>query len=959
MKSAELRSFRKYTREAGTTLPASGKKNWFLSIIMIAIASLLLSIISGPALVFAESSGIYWTDYASEPTLSGTTYTITSAGQLAWVAKQVNAGNDFAGYTIEISDGLSSIDLSAHYWEPIGYTTYGANVDRTFSGTFNGNKIPISNLKIGTSENPESKLYYVGLFGYTKKAEIKNTRITNAAVYYSQNSSLSTAGTLIGYAYASTITDCSSTGNVTCGDAAVAGGLAGRLDSCVAKDSWSLCAVTVETSADPAYVTQYAGGFAGAVNNSTISGCFHTTGNVQSDEGRAHVGGLIGNAESVVGSYADGCFYSDTVLIKNCYATGNVTGGAASAVGGLAGSVINGFVTGSHASVRVTGGDTNTEGTDDTSFVGGLVGYACTVDREGNPDLVVTDCYATGEVSGTINCSVGGLAGFSSDLTDCHATGSVTGGNGSNVGGLAGCAEDVTDCYAIGNVVSTSTGYYIDLGGLAGDVDNVTNCYATGNVKGEEFCRIGGLAGYTVGDIKNSYATGSVITEGEAIDAGGLAGMVDGAGNDLINSCATGNVSIERGRAGGLAAEIVGNIVNCYAAGAASSAEPDRQLGGLLFSGMYGTSVSPAYWNSDTNSIGVVDCQDDFDYHTGTEIKFVDTSTGVPSAYMQSSAFVDALNAFAGSHAGLKEWSLGNDSYPTLEGVGNGGNETPVTSVSLNKSTVSVNSTSPVTLTAAISPSKATIQNVAWRSSDPAVAAVSYLGVVTGVTNGTVVVTATTVDGGYTAFCTVTVTMNSEIPVGQTAIPVIIGIPTEGDINVHGTATLGASIVLSINGIEQPAVIADASTGSWNVTGLTLVAGDNISVTAQITGETVSAAATATVAAKVDECFIATAAFGSKFDWPVALLRHFRDQYLLTNSVGTAFVNFYYQNSPPIAAFIAGSQPLKALVRVLLAPVIAIVYMIYHPMLMGIAMFIIFLICLYWLRRRYIFSIAP
>ncbi|MGI6299754.1 MAG: hypothetical protein ACOX52_01640 [Verrucomicrobiota bacterium] len=24
-----------------------------------------------------------------------------------------------------------------------------------------------------------------------------------------------------------------------------------------------------------------------------------------------------------------------------------------------------------------------------------------------------------------------------------------------------------------------------------------------------------------------------------------------------------------------------------------------------------------------------------------------------------------------------------------------------------------------------------------------------------------------------------------------------------------------------------------------------------------------------------DECFIATAAFGSKFDWPVSLLRHF------------------------------------------------------------------------------------
>ena len=81
----------------------------------------------------------------------------------------------------------------------------------------------------------------------------------------------------------------------------------------------------------------------------------------------------------------------------------------------------------------------------------------------------------------------------------------------------------------------------------------------------------------------------------------------------------------------------------------------------------------------------------------------------------------------------------------------------------------------------------------------------------------------------------------------------------------------------------------------------------------------------------VDECFIATAAFGSKFTWPVALLRHFRDEYLLTNSWGTTFVNFYYHNSPPIASYIADSEPLKVLVRMLLLPFIALVYLIFHP----------------------------
>lgn len=83
----------------------------------------------------------------------------------------------------------------------------------------------------------------------------------------------------------------------------------------------------------------------------------------------------------------------------------------------------------------------------------------------------------------------------------------------------------------------------------------------------------------------------------------------------------------------------------------------------------------------------------------------------------------------------------------------------------------------------------------------------------------------------------------------------------------------------------------------------------------------------------IDECFIATAAFGSKFEPAVVLLRQFRDQFLLSNKPGTAFVNFYYHNSPPIARMIAQSEPLKIGVRILLTPIIAIVYMFFHPVL--------------------------
>jgi len=105
-----------------------------------------------------------------------------------------------------------------------------------------------------------------------------------------------------------------------------------------------------------------------------------------------------------------------------------------------------------------------------------------------------------------------------------------------------------------------------------------------------------------------------------------------------------------------------------------------------------------------------------------------------------------------------------------------------------------------------------------------------------------------------------------------------------------------------------------------------------------------------------DQCFIATAAFGSKYSWPVALLRHFRDQYLLTNSLGSAFVKFYYLHSPPLAAYIVGKAWLKQLVRVVLAPLVAAVYLLYHPGCLFWLFALIALLIIY--RRQYRRSLA-
>ena len=69
-------------------------------------------------------------------------------------------------------------------------------------------------------------------------------------------------------------------------------------------------------------------------------------------------------------------------------------------------------------------------------------------------------------------------------------------------------------------------------------------------------------------------------------------------------------------------------------------------------------------------------------------------------------------------------------------------------------------------------------------------------------------------------------------------------------------------------------------------------------------------------------CFIATAAYGSYLNPHVKILQDFRDELLISNSLGRKFVYLYYQFGPRIADHIGKYGFLQFLVRQMLLPLI-------------------------------------
>ncbi len=64
-----------------------------------------------------------------------------------------------------------------------------------------------------------------------------------------------------------------------------------------------------------------------------------------------------------------------------------------------------------------------------------------------------------------------------------------------------------------------------------------------------------------------------------------------------------------------------------------------------------------------------------------------------------------------------------------------------------------------------------------------------------------------------------------------------------------------------------------------------------------------------------DDCFIATAAYGTPLASEINILRKWRDEKLQNARLGRQIITFYYRNSPPIADFIRQRQKLRQVAR--------------------------------------------
>lgn len=461
-------------------------------------------------------------------------YIISNAADLAGLSVIVNGLSTYANKAysfkdkyIEIADN-ATIDLAAHEWTPIGtkLNVYGGDIPvpggsfsttsttAWFKGHFDGNNVPIKNLRITDSDSD-----VVGLFGYALEAVIENVKLEDAYISAVDVMDGTYVGGIVALSDGSTVQGCTvvsgliTAKNDSSGTSGYVGGIVGTngkslYPSAFQSDNASHVAACTN-GAKIISATQYTGGIVG------ING----TANTSQTNVYCTVTGCINQGQIEVSSgskfYAGGIAGGNLTTITNCKNEAdvkNTTGHAAGIAGYFEGRAA--YIA-DDANVLIQNCE-NTGAISGYSYVGGIVAYSYS-----GTDAAIAKCTNSGAIaslSGSAgNPEMGGIAGRVGSsggkftITNCVNTGSVSGeisettpsSSGTNtVGGLVGTLRtsfEISNCYntgAVTNYAATSSSLLVSTaGGLAGSVGTngiVHDCYNVGEVKGY---RVGGLIG--------------------------------------------------------------------------------------------------------------------------------------------------------------------------------------------------------------------------------------------------------------------------------------------------------------------------------------------------------------------------------------------------------------------------------------------------------------------------------
>lgn len=175
-----------------------------------------------------------------------------------------------------------------------------------------------------------------------------------------------------------------------------------------------------------------------------------------------------------------------------------------------------------------------------------------------------------------------------------------------------------------------------------------------------------------------------------------------------------------------------------------------------------------------------------------------------------------------------------------------------VTGVTLNRSSISLYTGKAYTLTPTVLPATATDKRVTWTSSNSRIATVDANGKVTGVAKGVAEIVAMTVDGKFTAKCTVTVTKKIDVTgvkLNKTAIKLNNGSSYQLDATVSPSNASEMTVTWSSNNtkvatVSSKGLVKAVGNGSATITVKTrdggFTAKCTVNVSSQVTGIRVS-----------------------------------------------------------------------------------------------------------------------